>query len=179
MLINGRPVGRLEKAAKGAISFQYAAGWLEWEHRFAVSLSLPLLPTTYRGAAVSAVFDNLLPDRGAVRRRIAERMGAQMAKIALPIDPDAAHCDRTAQRQQARPLPKSGQHGPASDSKAKDDCQPGPAFERARCEEVFHGAVHAGQGAQLVPKASALARRRIGCPTGPALPAKWGRFRVS
>ena len=104
---------------------------------------------------------------------------AQMAKIALPIDPDAAHCDRTAQRQQARPLPKSGQHGPASDSKAKDDCQPGPAFERARCEEVFHGAVHAGQGAQLVPKASALARRRIGCPTGPALPAKWGRFRVS
>ena len=42
-----------------------------------MSLSLPLLPTTYRGAAVSAVFDNLLPDRGAVRRRIAERMGAQ------------------------------------------------------------------------------------------------------
>lgn len=76
VLINGRLVGRLEKAASGAISFQYAASWLEWEHRFAVSLSLPLLPAAYRGAAVSAVFDNLLPDRDAVRRRLAERMGA-------------------------------------------------------------------------------------------------------
>jgi serine/threonine-protein kinase HipA len=77
VLINGRLVGRLEKAASGAVSFQYAASWLEWEHRFAVSLSLPLLPAAYRGAAVSAVFDNLLPDRDAVRRRIAERMAAQ------------------------------------------------------------------------------------------------------
>lgn len=77
VLINGRLVGRLEKAASGAISFQYAASWLEWEHRFAVSLSLPLLPAVYRGGAVSAVFDNLLPDRDAVRRRVAERMGAQ------------------------------------------------------------------------------------------------------
>lgn len=77
VLINGRLVGRLEKAPNGAISFQYAASWLEWEHRFAVSLSLPLLPAAYRGAEVSAVFDNLLPDRDAVRRRVAERMGAQ------------------------------------------------------------------------------------------------------
>ncbi len=76
VLINGRLVGQLQKAASGAISFQYAASWLEWEHRFAVSLSLPLLPAAYRGAAVSAVFDNLLPDRDAVRRRLAERMGA-------------------------------------------------------------------------------------------------------
>lgn len=77
VLINGRLVGRLEKASNGAISFQYAASWLEWEHRFAVSLSLPLLPAAYRGAKVSAVFDNLLPDRDTVRRRVAERMGAQ------------------------------------------------------------------------------------------------------
>lgn len=77
VLINGRLVGRLEKASNGAISFRYATSWLEWEHRFAVSLSLPLLPTAYHGDQVSAVFDNLLPDRDAVRRRIAERMGAQ------------------------------------------------------------------------------------------------------
>ncbi|WP_072378531.1 HipA N-terminal domain-containing protein [Novosphingobium sp. NDB2Meth1] len=77
VLINGRLVGCLEKAATGATSFQYAASWLEWEHRFAVSLSLPLLPAAYRGPEVSAVFDNLLPDRDAVRRRVAERMGAQ------------------------------------------------------------------------------------------------------
>lgn len=77
VLINGRLVGRLEKAASGAISFQYAASWLEWEHRFAVSLAVPLRPAAYRGAAVSATFENLLPDRDGVRRRLAERMGAQ------------------------------------------------------------------------------------------------------
>ena len=77
VLINGRLVGRLEKASTGATSFQYDDAWLEWEHRFAVSLSLPLTPTAYRGAEVAAVFDNLLPDRDTVRRRVAERMGAQ------------------------------------------------------------------------------------------------------
>lgn len=77
VLINGRQVGSLEKAASGAISFRYSEEWLAWEHRFAVSLSLPLTPAAYRGAPVIAVFDNLLPDRDAVRRRVAERMGAQ------------------------------------------------------------------------------------------------------
>lgn len=76
VLINGRPVGQLAKASTGAISFYYAENWLAWEHRFAISLSLPLRPTAYRGDKVAAVFDNLLPDRGAVRRRVAERMGA-------------------------------------------------------------------------------------------------------
>lgn len=77
VLINGRQVGRLEKAVSGAISFRYSEEWLAWEHRFAASLSLPLTPAAYRGAPVIAVFDNLLPDRDAVRRRVAERMGAQ------------------------------------------------------------------------------------------------------
>lgn len=77
VLINNRLVGHLEKAASGATSFSYAEEWLAWEHRFAVSLSLPLTPQTYRGAPVAAVFDNLLPDRDAVRRRVAERMGAR------------------------------------------------------------------------------------------------------
>lgn len=77
VLINGRLVGQLVKAPNGATSFQYAESWLDWEYRFAVSLSLPLRPTAYRGDEVAAVFDNLLPDREAVRRRVAERMGAQ------------------------------------------------------------------------------------------------------
>ncbi|VWX48490.1 type II toxin-antitoxin system HipA family toxin [Novosphingobium sp. 9U] len=77
VLINGRLAGHLEKAANGATSFRYAEEWLEWEHRFAVSLSLPLRLDAYRGAEVAAVFDNLLPDRDAVRRRVAERMSAQ------------------------------------------------------------------------------------------------------
>lgn len=77
VLINGRQVGSLEKETNGAISFQYGEEWLTWEHRFAISLSLPLTPAPYRGAQVNAVFDNLLPDRDRVRRRVAERMGAQ------------------------------------------------------------------------------------------------------
>ena len=76
VLINGRLVGHLEKAASGATSFRYAKEWLNWDHRFAISLSLPLTPNAYRGDMVAAVFDNLLPDRDAVRRRLAERMGA-------------------------------------------------------------------------------------------------------
>lgn len=76
VLINGRLVGQLEKAPGGAIAFQYDPNWLDWEHRFAISLSLPLRPNAYRGSAVVAVFDNLLPDLDGVRRRVAERMGA-------------------------------------------------------------------------------------------------------
>lgn len=77
VLINGRLAGRLEKEASGAIQFQYDESWLAWEHRFAISLSLPLRKAVYRGAAVVAVFDNLLPDNPNIRRRVAERTGAQ------------------------------------------------------------------------------------------------------
>ncbi|HET9963347.1 MAG TPA: type II toxin-antitoxin system HipA family toxin [Nitrospiraceae bacterium] len=76
VLINNRLIGRLEKEASGAIAFQYDKDWLDWEHRFAVSLSLPLRKTAYRGEPVVAVFDNLLPDNVNVRRRVAERTGA-------------------------------------------------------------------------------------------------------
>jgi serine/threonine-protein kinase HipA len=41
-----------------------------------VSLSLPLREDRYIGAPVTAVFDNLLPDSDAIRRRVAERVGA-------------------------------------------------------------------------------------------------------
>jgi len=77
VLINNRPVGRLEKETSGAILFRYVDSWLDWEHRFPVSLSLPLKTSAYRGAEVTAVFDNLLPDSDAVRRRVAERTGAE------------------------------------------------------------------------------------------------------
>lgn len=76
VLINNRLVGRLSKESSGAIVFQYDRSWLEWEHGFAVSLSLPARETAYTGAPVSAVFDNLLPDNEGVRRRVAERTGA-------------------------------------------------------------------------------------------------------
>jgi serine/threonine-protein kinase HipA len=77
VLINNRRVGRLIKESGGAIQFQYDQDWLDWEAGFAISLSLPRRETPYSGAPVAAVFDNLLPDSPAVRKRVAENAGAQ------------------------------------------------------------------------------------------------------
>ena len=77
ILINGRMVGRMEKDAGGGVSFQYDPSWLDWMNAFPVSLSLPLQSAAWRGAPVSAVFDNLLPDSPAVRRQVAEKTGAK------------------------------------------------------------------------------------------------------
>lgn len=77
VFINGRLVGILRREATGAIDFRYDAGWLSWEGTFPVSLSLPLREDRYIGAPVINVFDNLLPDSEAIRRRVAERVGAQ------------------------------------------------------------------------------------------------------
>jgi serine/threonine-protein kinase HipA len=74
--INNRLAGQLLKETGGAISFTYDPSWLEWEHRFPVSLSLPLRQAAYRGMPVSAVFDNLLPDNPDIRKKVAERTGA-------------------------------------------------------------------------------------------------------
>lgn len=76
VLLNGRRVGRLSRAADGAIDFRYADEWLDWEYALPVSLSLPLDTRRYTGAAVTAVFDNLLPDNDDIRRRIAGRVAA-------------------------------------------------------------------------------------------------------
>jgi serine/threonine-protein kinase HipA len=76
VLINNRLCGRLEKEAGGAILFQYDQSWLDWPPAFPISLSLPLRPSPWRGEAVVAVFDNLLPDNPHVRRQVAERTGA-------------------------------------------------------------------------------------------------------
>lgn len=79
VLINNRPVGRLIKQPSGAISFGYDRNWLDWRHAFAISLSLPLRETAYSGAPVTAVFENLLPDNPSVRKKVAERTGAEGA----------------------------------------------------------------------------------------------------
>lgn len=75
--LNNRRVGTLNREASGAISFSYDADWLSWEHALPVSLSLPLREMPYRGAPVSAVFENLLPDSDRLRRLVAERVGAR------------------------------------------------------------------------------------------------------
>ena len=76
VLLNNRLVGRLNKAATGAIEFRYEADWLGWEHALPISLSLPLREDAFRGETVTAVFDNLLPDSDALRSRVAQKVGA-------------------------------------------------------------------------------------------------------
>ncbi|WP_204248126.1 type II toxin-antitoxin system HipA family toxin [Kiloniella spongiae] len=75
--MNRRLVGALVRESSGAIHFTYGKSWLEWESAIAVSLSLPLRADRYVGAPVIAVFENLLPDNDSIRRRVAERVGAQ------------------------------------------------------------------------------------------------------
>ena len=77
VLLNNRPVGRLEKESSGAIHFRYDESWLAKGDAIPVSLSLPLREDAYRGERVTAVFENLLPDSDVLRRRIAEKVGAR------------------------------------------------------------------------------------------------------
>ncbi len=77
VFLNGRLVGQLLRESSGAISFAYAQEWLAWESTLPLSLSLPLREDRYVGAPVIAVFENLLPDNESIRRRVAERVGAQ------------------------------------------------------------------------------------------------------
>lgn len=77
ILLNGRHLGALTRATDGAIEFRYARDWLDWPHAMPVSLSLPLSDRRYAGGSVSAVFDNLLPDNDEIRKRVAERVGAE------------------------------------------------------------------------------------------------------
>lgn len=76
VFLNGRRVGRLRRASSGAIDFQYDPSWLSWDRALPVSLSLPLREDRYIGDDVSAVFDNLLPDNDAIRKRIAGHVRA-------------------------------------------------------------------------------------------------------
>ena len=75
--INSSLVGHLTKDASGAIAFRYDESWLAKPFAMPVSLSLPLREDAHRGESVSAVFENLLPDSDALRRRVAEKVGAR------------------------------------------------------------------------------------------------------
>ncbi|WP_411970737.1 type II toxin-antitoxin system HipA family toxin [Mesorhizobium sp. BR-1-1-10] len=75
--LNNRLVGQLSKESSGAVRFRYEDDWLARRGAFPVSLSLPLREDAYRGEPVNAVFENLLPDSDALRRRVAEKVGAR------------------------------------------------------------------------------------------------------
>lgn len=73
---NNRFVGWFIKQPSGAIQFQYDEEWLGQDNAYPVSLSLPLREDAFRGEPVAAVFENLLPDSDTLRRRVAEKVGA-------------------------------------------------------------------------------------------------------
>ena len=72
---NGARVGTWTQPARGADELQYDEDWVAAPHGRPVSLSLPFLPgnESLRGEAVANWFENLLPDSGPIRERIARR----------------------------------------------------------------------------------------------------------
>ena len=74
--MNGERVGVWRTYPTKADEFQYSPGWLESEGARPISLSMPLGPTAYKGAEVTAYFDNLLPDSLRIRHRLQRRFGA-------------------------------------------------------------------------------------------------------
>lgn len=77
VFMNRRKVGQYFRDPDGAFAFTYAPEWLAWENTLPVSRSLPLRAERYVGQPVIAVFENLLPDSDDIRRRVAERVGAE------------------------------------------------------------------------------------------------------
>jgi serine/threonine-protein kinase HipA len=76
---NGALVGRWTPAARGPTALRYADSWLASRLARPLSLSLPLPLVgneALRGERVAYFFDNLLPDSGTIRRRLAQRYAA-------------------------------------------------------------------------------------------------------
>lgn len=76
---NGELVAHWTPASRQPTALRYADSWLASPSARPLSLSLPL-PLTgnepLRGARVEYFFDNLLPDSGTIRRRLAQRHAA-------------------------------------------------------------------------------------------------------
>ncbi len=80
--MNGERVGRWTVTRQGEHRFDYETTWLQAPLARAISLSLPLRPEggTYRGEAVEAFFDNLLPEGDLIRRRMMSQYGASSSR---------------------------------------------------------------------------------------------------
>ncbi len=70
VLMNGILVGILEKTSTGSMLFSYVSSWLESKFARPISLSLPLVVSSFSGDGVYNFFDNLLPDNPQIRSRI-------------------------------------------------------------------------------------------------------------
>ncbi|HEX5054693.1 MAG TPA: HipA N-terminal domain-containing protein, partial [Planctomycetota bacterium] len=67
-------IGTFAQSDDGAQSFTYAPSWLAAEHRFAMSLSMPLGEPPFDDRTTRAFFGGLLPD-DELRRRLARHLG--------------------------------------------------------------------------------------------------------
>lgn len=74
--MNGVLVGKLTRTPAGIIEFSYSGEWLDLPNAQSISCSMPLREEPFRDTRVNAYFDNLLPDNDSIRKRIAERVGA-------------------------------------------------------------------------------------------------------
>jgi len=109
VLHNEAIVGILEKDSGGGLSFTYEASWINQPDAVPVSLSLPLQPAAFRGSVVYNVFDNLLPDSEALRRVVAERLGADGTdafSLLYQIGRDCVGALQFVQEHQPRPKAK-------------------------------------------------------------------------
>lgn len=77
VFMNGQLVGFFLKDPGGTVAFGYDVSWLARDKAIPVSLSLPLREDPFKGPAVAAFFENLLPDSEALRRRVSEKVGAE------------------------------------------------------------------------------------------------------
>jgi serine/threonine-protein kinase HipA len=72
--LHGQPVGELEQDDSGIMVFTYARTWLERNDAVAISRSLPLDDTAFRGKQVRPFFAGILPEEEP-RRKIAAILG--------------------------------------------------------------------------------------------------------
>lgn len=87
--MNGELVGQWQIDPRGQHAFHYVDDWVSSEGARPISLSMPLQPpqVSYRGDAVEAYFDNLLPESTEIRKRIRDKLGAPtMAAFDLLVE---------------------------------------------------------------------------------------------
>lgn len=76
--LNNIKIGELKKENNGQISFQYESDWIS--QGMAISNSMPLTESEYKGEVVSRYFDNLLPDNQEIKANVATKFGAESTR---------------------------------------------------------------------------------------------------
>lgn len=109
VFMGGLRVGELVRASSGQLAFTYDHAWLLNENSSALSLSLPLTESTYKGDLVENYFDNLLPDSLRIRKRIQTRFAVHSHNPFDLLSPIGRDCVGALQLLQTPELPKMQQ----------------------------------------------------------------------